>query len=142
MIPPVPVGTIVPFYGESVDKLPAGWLCCDGKTFDQNKYPELEPAIGASAVPDLRGYFLRGLDTSGKVDPDKNRARGSVQQDALQDHYHVYVYAPQSGDGYSGGSKRPINWNADANTTGAQNARTATETRPKNVGVLYCIKAR
>lgn len=46
----LPVGTILPYKGRRTDRLPEGWVFCDGSR---------------SGVPNLKGYFLRGaLDTS------------------------------------------------------------------------------
>lgn len=142
---PIPIGTVCPFFGTG--DIPSGWLLCDGGSFDQNKYPLLEPALKQSAVPDLRGYFVRGIDPSGKVDPDKARAPGNVQADALQDHAHDYQYSPESGDGYEAGSHRKISWLATQASSGAVatgqtgTPRTAAETRPKNVAANYIIYA-
>ena len=137
-----PVGAVLAYCGSDASKLSPGWLLCDGAAFDQAEYPDLYKFLGnRNKAPDLRGYFLRGLDSSGKVDPDNGRAIGSLQEDALQDHVHGYQYVPESGEGYSSGSHRRIEWNTGTSTTGAQNARTASETRPKNAAVFYIIFA-
>jgi hypothetical protein len=40
-------------------------------------------------LPDLRGYFLRGLDTSGTVDPQgATRDIGDTQDDDIEEHKH------------------------------------------------------
>jgi|GEM_PF-2791164 len=102
----VPTGTIMPFAGslEDEDKIPEGWLLCNGQSYDPSAKPELFAVIqylwgqdgNYFRVPDLRGAFLRGLDTKGGVDPDSgertditgdvvlgNRV-GSYQDDAMQ----------------------------------------------------------
>lgn len=72
----VPAGTIMAFGGVTP---PAGWLVCDGRALDgaEPQYGALRAAIGTSwgtgtddadaatdfNLPDLRGRFLRGLDT-------------------------------------------------------------------------------
>lgn len=65
----VPAGSIMPFGGVNI---PDGWLLCDGSAYSATEYPELYAAIkdtwgtpgaGQFLVPDLRGQFLRGLDT-------------------------------------------------------------------------------
>jgi hypothetical protein len=75
----VPPGTINAFAG-AADRVPDGWLLCDGAAFDRRMYADLFSAIGATwgrgnnsttfNVPDLRGRFLRGLDQS----PNAGRA--------------------------------------------------------------------
>jgi len=79
----IPSGTVVAFAGP-VAKIPAGWVLCDGTLYNyatNPKYTALYEAIGISSggtvslsefnVPDYRGYFLRGLDStaSGANDP-------------------------------------------------------------------------
>ncbi|MFN8370529.1 MAG: hypothetical protein U0T83_07905 [Bacteriovoracaceae bacterium] len=89
-----------------------------------------------------RGRFLRGIDNGAGNDPSGTRAPGATQTDAFQGHWHgEYTsanagaesgfYAASSGAGRSS-SQAPIS----DGTNGAP--RTATETRPKNVAVLYC----
>jgi tail collar domain len=66
----IPIGTIVPFAGEIVDKLETrGWLLCDGRSVARATYPDLHAVIGnafGSTTPDefslpwLNGMFVRG----------------------------------------------------------------------------------
>jgi microcystin-dependent protein len=71
-----PVGSILPFAGTS-DKLPVGWLLCDGSELDRtdSRYAALFNVIydnwgsgdGVTTfnLPDLRGVFLRGSNKTG-----------------------------------------------------------------------------
>jgi len=102
-----PAGAIIPFAGPE-DKVPVGWLLCDGTAYDQADYPRLFDVIGTFwggpspemfNVPDLRGVGLRGvngLSYDGFADPG-NETRisrhsggafgnsvGSYQHDAMQ----------------------------------------------------------
>ncbi|MCX6272066.1 MAG: phage tail protein [Bacteroidetes bacterium] len=97
------------------DKIPEGWLLCDGRSFATNVYPALYSAIGGAwgfqeggdllaldsfNIPDLRGMFLRGVSGNSGNDPDTlNRTYsrpggneynkvGSIQKDAIQNHLH------------------------------------------------------
>ena len=68
----IPSGTITAFGGTNI---PAGWLLCDGRLVTSAQYPRLYGAIGKSwggvpdgpivnfNLPDLRGQFLRGVDS-------------------------------------------------------------------------------
>ena len=60
-----PVGTVVAYAGVTA---PAGWLMCDGVTYQRSQYPALAAVLGATAtsfsVPDLRGRFLMGTSAS------------------------------------------------------------------------------
>lgn len=80
----------------AMERLPDGWLPCDGSAYSRDTYHNLFATIGTMwsqggdettfNVPDLRGMFLRGFDYSGFVDHD--RIFGSVQQCSLRDHEH------------------------------------------------------
>lgn len=102
-----PAGAIIPFAGPT-EKIPVGWLLCDGTEYSQVDYPGLFEAIGTYwggpspetfNVPDLRGVSLRGVSGSsndGFSDPDSalrvsrypggafGNSVGSYQQDAMQ----------------------------------------------------------
>lgn len=143
----VPVGTVVTF-AFAATNLPPGWLLCDGSKFDNNTYPDLYQLLGNSNIlPDLRGYFLRGLDPTGNIDPDgKSRSLLSVQADDLKQHQHTYArtawfWNECQGGGYyltpkvSGTDTDNFMTNQPTSNTGD------VETRPKNVAVNYLIFA-
>ncbi len=86
----VPAGTIVA-YGGSAQKIPEGWLLCNGKPVSSADYPALWDSIGTFwgngtydpvegdfdhdaktnfNLPDLRGLFLRGNDLDSGKDPE------------------------------------------------------------------------
>lgn len=74
-----PPGTIMAYLGTSA---PAGWLLCDGASYQVTSYSNLFAVIGVSCgnggglgsfnVPDLRGRFLRGFSGETNNDTDKN----------------------------------------------------------------------
>lgn len=75
-------GTVKMWAGQ-VSKIPAGYKLCDGTEILINDYPELFDILGVSfggngissfKLPDLRGRFIVGLDTS---DPDYNEINSS-----------------------------------------------------------------
>ena len=128
----VPTGTIVAFASANC---PNGWT-------------PYTPA---------QGRFLRGIDPAGSNDT-ANRSPGNVQQDALQNITGRIQFAsnrtnvastPGVGafQGVAGsetglvanntGTDRPANIDFDASRV----ARTADETRPKNVAVRFCMYA-
>lgn len=139
----MPVGTIVA-YGGNATALPPGWLFCDGTQFDQARFPDLYAALGNSnRVPDLRGYFLRGLDTSGSVDPDgSGRKLLTSQKSAFQTHNHVTSISPlhwpdDRGPNYVLGSQTTNTLTSQTSSDAGE----AKETRPTNVAVHYLIFA-
>ncbi|MCL1864459.1 MAG: phage tail protein [Spirochaetes bacterium] len=65
-----PVGSIVSFAGPE-NRVPEGWLVCDGRVMNKDTFGTLFDAIGFSwgkesddefRLPDLRGRFLRGVN--------------------------------------------------------------------------------
>ncbi|REF28113.1 tail collar domain [Xenorhabdus cabanillasii] len=64
----LPVGVPVPWPTETP---PEGWLICNGKSFDRTKYPKLALAYPSGKLPDLRGEFIRGLDSGRGADPNR-----------------------------------------------------------------------
>jgi microcystin-dependent protein len=157
----VPPGAIMMWPTEVV---PEGWLECDGQPLDKIDYIELFAAIeysyggagGSFNLPDFRGYFVRGWDNGRGV--DTNRVLGSLQDQATKlpsnpfrtntagAHTHSYLYTPQSGRGYEEGGNRQVNWETYTNTSSAGNHSHTivsggdTETRPKNIALMYIIK--
>lgn len=81
-----PVGTVLPFMGAR-DKVPDGYLVCDGALYDPVLYPALAAVIGTSfdddntqhMLPDLRGQFLRGWhDNHPDADLDQGDRVGGI----------------------------------------------------------------
>jgi microcystin-dependent protein len=137
----VPPGSIEMFGGLSV---PVGWIYCNGQAVPRTGATlALFNAIGTAwgvgdgsttfNVPDLRGYFTRGYDDGRGVDPGRSFA--SIQQDQVQSHEHNYL-------GFGGmvaGSGSTINAGAVLASTTGQTGNVGTETRPKNIAVIYII---
>ena len=109
--------------------------------------------IGWSEYTAARGRFLRGIDNGAGNDPSGTRVPAAVQGDALQNMIGSFKVAGDSGGlDTASGVFRIINNPArfPATSTGSSAgvgyaqfdaslvARTATETRPKNVAVTYC----
>lgn len=148
---PIPWPTPVP---------PAGFLAANGQSFSSASYPKLLAAYPTGTLPDLRGEFIRGLDSGRGVDP--GRAILTAQLDAFQNFTGTIGSRPLSGTngaiavsagafstqsqvGASGSS--PIatgagTFNLDVTTLNpATVARTAAETRPRNISFYYIVRA-
>lgn len=165
-----PAGLIATF---AMEKLPEGWILCDGKEYLRKQYVNLFEAIGETwgrgdgettfNVPDLRGMFLRGLDSKRGIDVDQDRVLGSKQEDAFKSHTHTgqtdeagehthkhsRLVLVKPGDYNQSGTRvRYANPENSAETLSAGNHShrvllTTTggkETRPVNVAVVYAIK--
>lgn len=105
-----PVGSIISYAGDVSLLESKGWLVCKGQSLSTKNYTRLYKAIGNSwggdnrgerfNLPDLRGYFLRGVSEGVNTDPDKllRTARfqggntgnnvGSYQDDLIETHIH------------------------------------------------------
>jgi phage-related tail fiber protein len=129
----------------AMNTAPSGYLKANGAAISRSTYSALFAAItttfgigdGSTTfnVPDLRGEFMRGWDDSRGV--DSGRVFGSTQADDFESHTHsvsnissssAFINTtPSYSNVYGGGSR----------TT---NATGGTETRPRNIALLACIK--
>lgn len=147
----LPAGAIGCF---AVQTPPAGWLKCDGRDVSRTTYAGLFTAIGTIygagdgtttfALPDLRGEFIRGWDDGRGA--DAGRAFGSWQDDELR-RTGVTIGIERSDNGHH---DNPIELSKllVGHRTGGYNGRNdytgyfgGAETRPRNIAMLYCIKA-
>jgi len=78
---PEPIGSIIAYGGEITSRWEADndWLLCDGRELGIAAFPALHNAIlfawggdntrGKFRLPNLMGYFLRGVDITSDGDP-------------------------------------------------------------------------
>lgn len=190
-----PVGTIQAF---AFEKIPEGWLFCDGSKKEITEFPELFKMIGTTyggdgektfELPNLQGRFVRGWDRDGWEDDEEERAFGTYQSDSIKKHCHNIDINPQKiHTDYDGSHYHEVgydynevgvglmgsrtvhslsspycssreNTNCDGHhthtilvesdfirvlengTSGYESKPLGLETRPKNIALLYCIKA-
>lgn len=153
----IPPGQIGWFASKSP---PTGWLEANGQSVSRTEYSKLFEAIGVSFgsdspdkfnLPDLRGEFVRGWDNGRGV--DAGRGIGTQQDDAIGTGNAINTaaadgllvltkYMPpwpatESLDGMSPGGAF-----LDVGNTSIARAypKVASETRPRNVALLVCIK--
>jgi microcystin-dependent protein len=143
---------------------PPRYLICDGLAVSRTTYSNLFNVIGITFgpgngtstfnIPDLRGMFIRGYDPTGNV--DGGRTFGTTQQDTIQNitgraqgmYYSNYPYAAgaMAGSNSNVGSNQTVgtgNSNGQGGSVefdASRVVRTSTETRPKNVALLACIR--
>src|SRR5258708_14922425 len=113
------IGTII-MWGADVP--PIGWVVCDGQTLAAAAYPQTvgHAALhanddGTIAVPDLRGFFVRGVDDrsteQGAVDAGAGsridmfsfrklaaNVPYSIQESSMEAHRHPYAGFPVGTD--------------------------------------------
>ncbi len=147
---------------------PTGWLKCNGAAISRATYNKLFAAIGTTFgvgdgsttfnLPDLRGEFVRGLDDGRGV--DAGRTLGNAQAQGIQYHKHGLPTYSGAGNGDPVGEipnvilkDVPGDWvvrdagdnniftTPTSTNPATYNAGTGTETRPRNIALLYCIKA-
>lgn len=123
---------------------PAGWLKANGSVVSRTTYAALFAAIGTVfgagdgsttfQLPDMRAEFPRGWDDGRGI--NSGRIFGSLELDMLKSHDHAISGALGSPAGVTSGN--PNVW------SGSGPWRTepvgGTETRPRNVALLACIK--
>lgn len=165
-----PIGSIQTMMTTSC---PINHLTANGAAVSRTTYAALFSAIGTMYgagdgsttfnLPDLRGYFLRGVSAGSGSDPDAasrtNRGDGtggdnvgSKQVDAIQQHNHfmaseapgtnnVVAFSDTNTDStYASGGNVGSRGDVYIYVGDIRNGRAATETRPKNINVLYCIR--
>jgi microcystin-dependent protein len=155
----IPSGAVQAF---AMSAAPTGWLKSDGSAVSRTTYADLFTAIGTTFgsgdgsttfnLPDLRGEFVRGWDDGRGV--DSGRSFGSAQSWAIENIVGTFTdirvrlnnvfsatgaftgsTGANSGDNGNGGAAT-ANFDFDASRV----VNTASETRPRNIALLYCIK--
>lgn len=130
---------------------PSGWLKANGSAVSRSVYSDLFAVMGVTFgvgdgvntfnLPDLRGEFIRGFDDGRGV--DQSRVMGSSQTADIAAHSHNIqawkaAYSDPTGGNYAVGS--------DSGGGGSQQADLVTkssggtETRPRNIALLACVK--
>lgn len=148
----IPAGAIMPM---AIASCPTGWIAADGSEQLRSAFTKLFAALGTTygagdgsttfKLPDYRGYFLRGANSGSGADPEAASRTdrgdgtggdvvGSKQTDQYRSHNH-YIAGGILYTGGGGGST------VSGGQVGAAYTEPngGTETRPKNISVLYCI---
>jgi microcystin-dependent protein len=161
-----PVAAVMGFAGSSA---PTGWLICDGSTVSRTTYADLFAIIGVTHgegngtttfhLPDYRGRFLRGVDSSQGRDPNAASRTamntggntgdnvGSIQGAAFKDHTHTSTLNNQTIFDTTTGTNQNFNYQIVSSTgftntitSGTASTGGGDETRPLNANVNFIIK--
>ena len=169
-----PAGTVI-YSARST--APTGYLAANGAAVSRSTFAVLFAAIGTTYgngngsttfnVPDLRGEFIRGLDSGRGI--DSGRGLGSAQGGQNASHNHsvtgttssksltgsfrpgthsginpsgVFSEVASNGpEGHDAHNGRQINFNAThTHTFSATTNSNGSEARPRNIALLACIK--
>lgn len=143
----VPTGAIQAF---AMQIIPSGWLACNGTAVSRTEYSRLFNLIGTTYgtgngsttfnLPDLRGEFIRGWDNGRGI--DINRDFASSQEDTFKSHSHG-TSRIEVDDDDGGIDHWVMTQSGEASTVGTFETDSIgdTETRPRNIALMYCIKS-
>jgi hypothetical protein len=130
---------------------PIGWLDCSGQAISRTTYARLFANIGTTFgagngtttfnIPDLRAEFIRGWDNGRGIDASRvfGSAQGeSVNSDGVQLRESTALWAHigtalGASQAYFSNSNI-VDYGSDTVVFGG------TETRPRNVALMFCIK--
>lgn len=136
-----PAGSVI---YHAANTAPSGFLKANGAAVSRSTYSALFTAIGTTFgagdgsstfnVPDLRGEFMRGWDDSRGI--DSGRSFGSAQADEFKSHRHDTFLRWSGGISQTGVNGASIT----SGVTTPTNYTGGSETRPRNIALLACIK--
>ncbi|HAT4484204.1 TPA: tail fiber protein [Proteus mirabilis] len=135
-----PVGSPIPW---SQQTPPPGYLVCNGQWFNTATYPKLAQAYPSGQLPDLRGEFIRGLDSGRGV--DNGRSVLSTQSGNSLLSTNLFSSNSEVAQQY----EKKVGW---IGSTGTNNqggygilqqieGKFGNETRPRNIAFLYIVRA-
>jgi len=132
------------------------WCPADGRETPNSLFTRYASSVH---VPDLRGMFLRGVNTIDfnpaiqsipALDPHKkdpvDRPAGDYQSDSVGPHSHSYGPIPSEVNSPGGNAGSGQHWGSygghehDKGNTSDITEPKSTETRPKNVSVFYYVR--
>jgi len=148
----------VAYFATAVASAPSGWIKANGAAVSRTTYAALFAKIGTTYgagdgsttfnLPDLRGEFLRGLDDGRGV--DSGRSIGSSQSNEIQSHQHqvlgpsTHSHATEFGGGTTASTfaytPSTVNGTVGYLSTWYADNSGGSETRPRNIALLACIK--
>lgn len=136
----LPIGSVIHSMlttAQFQSEMGSNWVLADGSSCTGTKYASI---TGATAVPDMRGKFLRGKNngaSGANYNPDGDLSLGTFESDKTRSHSHLMTTvgkASGSGTGfvYDSGLGQATIFSTEA-TSG-------TETSPKAITVNYFIR--
>jgi len=153
-------GIVTAFAGRASD-VPTGWEPCDGRRLLAGAFPTAARILGEVwgrsdpegffVLPDFRGYFLRGVDEGGSVDPDHDTRKnwqsqtgapwvGTFQTDEVRKHNHRAEFLVDPKVQWNTGAIQALGF-AQMHPRGSNRTEDSggNETRPVNAYVYWII---
>nr|EKY0560805.1 tail fiber protein [Proteus mirabilis] len=137
----IPVGSPIPW---SLATAPSGYLICNGQTFNKSTYPKLAVAYPSGKLPDLRGEFIRGLDSGRGIDAVRSVLSVQKGNSLLSSNIFGGLSSSESNKwhkaiNYIGitGTDNDGGYGVHQQIEGAN----GNETRPRNIAFLYIVRA-
>uniref|UniRef100_UPI0034D400B5 phage tail-collar fiber domain-containing protein n=3 Tax=Morganellaceae TaxID=1903414 RepID=UPI0034D400B5 len=137
----IPVGSPIPW---SLATAPSGYLICNGQTFNKSTYPKLAVAYPSGKLPDLRGEFIRGLDSGRGIDAGRSVLSVQKGNSLLSSNIFGGLSSSESNKwhkaiNYIGitGTDNDGGYGVHQQIEGAN----GNETRPRNIAFLYIVRA-
>ncbi|ENO0792485.1 hypothetical protein FMM11_18310 [Proteus mirabilis] len=123
---------------------PPGYLVCNGQWFNTSTYPKLAIAYPSGKLPDLRGEFIRGLDSGRGIDAGRSVLSAQKGNSLLSSNIFGGLSSSESNKWH-----KAINY---IGITGTDNdggygvyqqieGANGNETRPRNIAFLYIVRA-
>lgn len=145
-----PIGAPIPWPQTTA---PAGYLVCNGQSFNKTTYPRLAAAYPSGKLPDMRSEFIRGLDSGRNI--DTGRTVLSIQGDAIRNITGKITEGWLKGVNVNDvnsalyvekeSSRQPASDRAPGSTgilfDASRSVPTANENRPRNIAFLYIVRA-
>ena len=136
-----PIGAPIPWSQATV---PSGYLICNGQTFNKSTYPKLAVAYPSGKLPDLRGEFIRGLDSGRGIDAGRSVLSAQKGNSLLSSNIFGGLSSSESNKwhkaiNYIGitGTDNDGGYGVHQQIEGAN----GNETRPRNIAFLYIVRA-
>ncbi|WP_350437940.1 phage tail-collar fiber domain-containing protein [Proteus mirabilis] len=126
----------------SLPTAPSGYLICQGQTFNKATYPKLAIAYQSGRLPDLRGEFIRGLDTGRGIDAGREVLSSQSGNSLLSAMWRGTVTEQKDWENKTSYSVEIGTNNSGYFTIGQQiEGQNGNETRPRNIAFLYIVRA-
>ena len=127
----------------SLPTAPAGYLICQGQTFNKATYPKLAIAYPAGRLPELRSEFIRGADAGRGIDTGREVLSVQIGNSLLSTNL-MEGDAPDFKQ-----YKKVVEWIGNTGTNASSGygvwqqieGQNGNETRPRNIAFLYIVRA-